>query len=506
MQVIVQAGGKGTRLENFTRNKPKCLVSVKNRPLIFSVFNAFKNHPITVIADYKKEVLKDYLSVFGDQYRVRIIDAPGKGTASGISEAIKEMPESEPVIVVWCDLYFETDFSLPKNLITEELNTNFVGLSASFPCRWCFKNGEFVHEESSSEGVAGLFVFKNKKELMSVPTEGPLVPWLKKSGINFEPFYLESVTEVGTIKSFEEISRGQSGCRPFNQVVFNKDTVTKKGINSQGIQLGQIEVAWYKHVQPYGFGFLPKIFSFEPLVMERLKGKNVWEYNCLTYGNKLEILSKIIQALNELHNSCEIKPANDTDSLETYFDKTFKRLEKIQSLVPFAKDDFIKINGHYYKNILKCKEKIKNLVQSVLPSNFCLIHGDPTFSNTIYDRVNNKVFFIDPRGHFGDSYFFGDPDYDWAKLYYSLVGNYDQFNRKHFDLTIYSDKVELFILPNNWQDMEDFFFSSLNGVSKTKIKLLHALIWLSLTTYAWDDFDSICGAFYKGIIESQDFL
>ena len=35
MHIIVQAGGKGTRLEKYTRNKPKCLVSVNNRPIIF---------------------------------------------------------------------------------------------------------------------------------------------------------------------------------------------------------------------------------------------------------------------------------------------------------------------------------------------------------------------------------------------------------------------------------------------------------------------------------------
>ena len=34
MHVIIQAGGKGTRLESLTRNRPKCLVPVDNRPMI----------------------------------------------------------------------------------------------------------------------------------------------------------------------------------------------------------------------------------------------------------------------------------------------------------------------------------------------------------------------------------------------------------------------------------------------------------------------------------------
>ena len=124
----------------------------------------------------------------------------------------------------------------------------------------------------------------------------------------------------------------------------------------------------------------------------------------------------------------------------------------------------------------------------------------------LYDRVKRNLFLIDPRGYFGKTKFYGDPDYDWAKLYYSIVGNYDQFNRKNFALDIQTRGVEIEILSNNWSDMENYFFDSLPGVSRRKIKALHAVIWLSLTTYAWEDYDSICGAFYKGIVESSDFL
>ena len=62
------------------------------------------------------------------------------------------------------------------------------------------------------------------------------------------------------------------------------------------------------------------------------------------------------------------------------------------------------------------------------------------------------------------------------------------------------------IKPNNWADMEEFFFDCLPGVNKFKLKLLHAIIWLSLTTYAWEDYDSICGAFYNGIIKLNEVL
>ena len=60
-------------------------------------------------------------------------------------------------------------------------------------------------------------------------------------------------------------------------------------------------------------------------------------------------------------------------------------------------------------------------------------------------------------------------------------------------------------MSNNWKDVEPHFFA-LTGAERRKIKLLHAIIWLSLTTYAWEDYDAICGAFYKGLYELQRYL
>ena len=101
----------------------------------------------------------------------------------------------------------------------------------------------------------------------------------------------------------------------------------------------------------------------------------------------------------------------------------------------------------------------------------------------------------------------GDVAYDWAKLYYSIVGNYDQFNRKKFKLSINEEDVELDIESNGFEDVEDYFFELVGDeVSKRDIKLIHAVIWLSLTTYAWEDYDSICGAFYNGLYYLEECL
>ena len=42
-EIIIQAGGRGSRLRHFTWNKPKCLVSYEGKPVIFHYLTNIKN-------------------------------------------------------------------------------------------------------------------------------------------------------------------------------------------------------------------------------------------------------------------------------------------------------------------------------------------------------------------------------------------------------------------------------------------------------------------------------
>ena len=500
MRIIIQAGGKGTRLEGLTRNKPKCLVPVNNLPIIFYAFKKFKDAEFIIIADYKTDVLQKYLSVFGSDYNFKIIQAKQKGTISGIKEAISEFSADESFMIVWCDLILSEEFKIPDK------KGNYIGISKDFECRWSYRNGEFIKESSKEDGVAGLFIFENKNVLVDIEEEGAFVGWLQKQNIDFKRIDLNGSKEIGTLLSYSDNNDYKPRCRPFNSLEFNGDIIVKRGITEQGRKCAVDEIAWYKHVAELGYQSIPEIYEYNPLTMKRVQGKNIYEYDCLTYSQKCEILRRLISSLEDLHNIEPAKIVNIQDVEDAYINKTFERLEKIRSLVPFADREFIKINGNYYQNIFFIKEEFKRVVQKYYPKEFRLIHGDCTFSNLMFDTFNMKTILIDPRGYFGKTKLYGDVDYDWAKLYYSLKGDYDQFNQKKFTLDIKEKGVEIAIKPNNWADMEEFFFDNLTGVSRYKLKLLHAIIWLSLTTYAWEDYDSICGAFYNGLIKLNEVL
>ena len=112
--IIIQAGGKGTRLEGLTRNKPKCLVPYDNLPIIFHLFRKFESARFTIIADYKIEVLQKYLTIFAKGVDYRILKAQNEGTIAGIAEAISDFSESEPFMIIWCDLILSKEFELPN--------------------------------------------------------------------------------------------------------------------------------------------------------------------------------------------------------------------------------------------------------------------------------------------------------------------------------------------------------------------------------------------------------
>ena len=494
--IIVQAGGKGTRLEHLTVNKPKCLVPINNLPMIFHLFRKFPDKKYIIIGDYKIEVLREYLKAFAE-VNYLLVDSAGKhGTLSGLSDALRLIPENKSFMLIWSDLVLADEFEVPGS-------GEYIGISKDFKCRWMYKDHVFKEEPSKEYGVAGLFVFSNKQMLGNVPKEGEFVRWLGGKAILFEELPLYKSKEYGLLSEYNKLQSPK--CRPFNKLIVTEKKITKIGIDQQGQKLAAQEKDWYRLVERFNYKSIPKIFSYEPFVMEKIQGQNIHEYNDISLENKKNILKTTIKELETLHN---LESANtDYFSMkEAYTTKTFERLYKIRDLIPYADNRYITINGRKCRNVYFYQKELEKRLDNLDTKEFKLLHGDCTFSNIMLNDEKQPIL-IDPRGYFGFTKYYGDPAYDWAKLYYSLVGNYDQFNLKQFELSLADHQVNLKISSNNWEMLEADFFELLKEkVSREQIKLIHAVIWLSLTTYAWEDYDSICGAFYNGLYHLEDVL
>ncbi|MCI9143521.1 MAG: NTP transferase domain-containing protein [Lachnospiraceae bacterium] len=532
--IIVQAGGKGTRLGYLTKNKPKALLPVENLPMLFHLFRKYPDKRFIIIAAYQKEVLREYLFAFA-QVKYLVVDAEGTGTCAGLRQALALIPEKQPFMLIWSDLILPEDFYLPKEYgdkVVRRPEHDYIGISTTFPCRWSYIDGEFVEKSSCENGVAGFFLFTDKSKLREVPASGELVRWMQQEGKRYRAISLAGTKEFGLLKEYQRLA--QEKCRPFNRITVEGETLVKEAVDPQGAALAQRECLWYEkarqllaispevrfrscekvQAQRQDTGLyrqinsqprseiLPTVYGKNPLRMEYIKGKNLYECD-VDREEKKRILRKIVSALSALHAAGEI-PADSFSVKEAYFRKTMDRLSKIEDLVPFARDREITINGKKCRNVYFYKRELEQKLELLTCDTFCFLHGDCTFSNLML-RENGTPVLIDPRGYFGFTEFYGDIRYDWAKLYYSIVGNYDRFNLKEFRLDIGEEEVRLEIASNHWEDMEETFFA-LTGAEPWEIRLLHAVIWLSLTTYAWQDYDSVCGAFYNGLYYLEDVL
>ncbi len=498
--IIVQAGGKGKRMEHLTQNKPKALVPVNNLPMLFHLFQKYPDKRFIIISDYKYDVMKKYLNTFAEVSYL-LVDARGyEGTCAGISQSLKFLPEQEGFMLIWSDLILPEKFKLPVE------NDNYLGLSGDFICRWKYENGEYTEEKSMKNGVAGLFIFKDKQQISEVPKEGEFVKWLQQNAIKPKELLLSQTREYGLISEYNKLEIQK--CRPFNRMYIDGNKLIKEGIDEQGKKLAIREKNWYKHVKDLAFDSIPQIYSYDPFVMEKIEGDNIYECDFLIGGGqkKKKILGEIVRVLKKLHSLGTV-PIDYFSIQEAYVTKTFDRLSKIRDLLPFADQEIIIVNGRKCRNIFFQREALENRVYQLLNcERFVLLHGDCTFSNLML-RHGVEPVLIDPRGYFGYTELYGDVAYDWAKLYYSIVGNYDRFNIKDFRLTINENEIKLDISSNGWEEMEEEFFALISDeVSVEQIKLLHAIIWLSLTTYAWEDYDSICGAFYNGLYYLEEVL
>jgi thiamine kinase-like enzyme len=216
-------------------------------------------------------------------------------------------------------------------------------------------------------------------------------------------------------------------------------------------------------------------------------------------NDKVKIMDSIIDNLNTIHR-LEKSPSNIIDMEEIYFNKTFNRVNSVKDVIPYYSSPEIVINekkciNPFHNNHI---ELFKKQIRELYTNEYNIIHGDCTFSNIIID--NCKSFFIDPRGSFGYSKLYGDKNYDWAKLYYSVNGNYDSINSKKFNVNVSFNEIDLSIKSNNFEEFSSYLIEK-SGMTEYQMYLQHSLIWLSLTGYVKEDIDSIIYSFYKGIYE-----
>jgi len=111
--VVIMAGGLGTRLGELTKDTPKPMLEVANRPMLEHIIELFVSHGFTkfiLSVNYKSEVIKDYFkdgSDFGIEIKY-IEEKKRLGTGGALSLINFEI--NEPFFVTNGDVITSLDF------------------------------------------------------------------------------------------------------------------------------------------------------------------------------------------------------------------------------------------------------------------------------------------------------------------------------------------------------------------------------------------------------------
>lgn len=113
-EVIILAGGLGTRLRSVVQDVPKCMAPVADRPFLWYLLKYLSHYDVERVVlsvGYLRDVIIDWIDQFGDEFPFSFdyaVETTPLGTGGGIKLALGKCFKSD-VIVLNGDTFFNVD-------------------------------------------------------------------------------------------------------------------------------------------------------------------------------------------------------------------------------------------------------------------------------------------------------------------------------------------------------------------------------------------------------------
>ncbi len=494
---------------------PMCMIPLEGRPALDHISEKYaelgtENYVATM---ERREELENYLSTSGRHWNEKVVDS------SSLAETVFQSLESIEGLE---DSYLYINFAdtLVEPLKESERDLVYFD-EVEYTSRWTSFTEENGKTDSITEkfsefssgpkkvftgvfGISNPLKFRGElsKALESETELAPFFLALKNylNGGNYELVKTEKWTDVGHIDTYNEAKKDFLNTREFNHLSVDKkkNIITKRSADMDKLKP---EIEWYDRIPAELKPYTPRIYrssitedgaeiemdytgypSLGELLLYGSHGIHIWR---TIYSNLFEMLQEF-QSYEKGISKEEIE-----ESLrEMYLRKTQRRLERIKDSEKFSiyfKNEGVEINGQKLKSAGYILENLDSLLEEsglYDSDGFSIIHGDPTFSNILYEAGSGVINLIDPRGEFGEFKIHGDPHYDLAKMRHSVSGKYDFIINDMFDVEIESDSVQYQVFTDEkHEEREELFNQILSneyGEEVGRIKAIEALLFLSM--------------------------
>lgn len=199
--------------------------------------------------------------------------------------------------------------------------------------------------------------------------------------------------------------------RDFNQLSpTSRKSIIKKSENLAG------EIYYYQHLPTELQSYFPKLHDYDMdnkwYEMEKLEGVTL----SILYVNELltrPLLLSILESVQTIHQ-LDIPKSQTEREVNIYANYSQKLQRRYENY------DYGDLPGS--QEIYSKLKEFLDSYESTSSGKKTLIHGDPVFSNIIIGN-DSDIKFFDMRGVLGNTLTMcGDHNYDWAKIYQSLLG------------------------------------------------------------------------------------
>ena len=134
MNVVILAGGLGTRLSELTKKIPKPMVKIKKLPIIVHIIKhyakfGFKNYYIA--AGYKQNIIKEYFKKNKFNLKINVVNTGKNTMTGGRLKRLKKYLDKETFFLTYGDGI--SNINLNKLLAFHKKNKNIATLTAVRP-------------------------------------------------------------------------------------------------------------------------------------------------------------------------------------------------------------------------------------------------------------------------------------------------------------------------------------------------------------------------------------